>query len=190
MLGDAPAWLWLALLVTPGWFAVRGWHAGRNESLSTPLAEWVPLALAIGATWSGVLVLSGAARAAAIAVTDDQTAVRLAAWLAVACVLWLMPFGLGWVGGRRSSKQREGIVTVVLRSGATIAGTLQHATATELTLADVTVDARAYDSVTISRSDAELILHRRRPAAPAASAAPSAVRAEDGDLRTATRRSA
>ena len=66
MLGDATAWLWLAVLVTPGWFAVRGWHAGRKEPMPAPITDWLPLALAIGATWTGTTALAFAARAAAI----------------------------------------------------------------------------------------------------------------------------
>lgn len=157
MLGDATAWLWLAVLVTPGWFAVRGWHAGREEPLSTSLTEWLPLALAIGATWSGIVALACAARAAAIA-ASSPTAVRIAAWLAVAGVLWAVPFGLGWLAGRISRRRRGRPVTVVLKSGATIGGTLHHATATEFVLADATVEARRYALVTINRCDAELLL--------------------------------
>lgn len=157
MLGNAPAWLWLAVFVTPGWFAVRGWHAGRVEPLSTPLAEWVPLAVAIGATWSGVLALAFAARVAAIA-ASGPTAALIATWLAVAGVLWMVPFGFGWLAGRRSRKRPRQTVTVVLRSGATIVGTLHHATATELTLADATVEAWRYELIVINRCDAELVL--------------------------------
>jgi small nuclear ribonucleoprotein (snRNP)-like protein len=163
VLGDAPAWLWLAVLVTPGWFAVRGWHVGREEPLSTSLTEWLPLALAISATWSGILTLACAARAAAIA-ASSPTAVRIAAWLAVAGVLWLVPFGLGWLAGRISRKRSGRPVTVVLKSGATIAGTLHHATATEFVLADATVEARRYALVTINRCDAELVLSGQRVA--------------------------
>jgi hypothetical protein len=179
VLGNAPAWLWLAVLVTPGWFAVRGWHAGREEPLSTPLAEWVPLTLAIGATWSGVVALACARRAAAIA-TSGPTAVRIATWLAVAGVLWLVPFGLGWLAGHRSRKRRGQIVTVVLKSGATIAGTFHHATASELTLADATVEARHYELITINRCDAELVLRSRHAATET-----TAVRSPD-DQQTAT----
>lgn len=158
MLGNAPAWLWLAVFVTPGWFAVHGWHAGREEPLSTPLTEWLPLALAIGATWSGVVALACASRAAAIA-ARGPTAVRIATWLAGAGVLWLAPFALGWLAGRISRKRRGRIVTVLLKSGATVAGTFHHATATEFTLADATVEGRRCELITINRRDAELVLH-------------------------------
>ena len=79
-------------------------------------------------------------------------------WLAVAGVLWAVPFGLGWLAGRISRRRRGRPVTVVLKSGATIAGTLHHATATEFVLADATVEARRYALVTINRCDAELLL--------------------------------
>jgi hypothetical protein len=179
VLGNAPAWLWLAVVVTPGWFAVRGWHTGREEPSSTPLAEWVPLALAIGATWSGVVALACAARAAAIA-ASGPTAIRIATWLAVAAVLWLVPFGLGRLAGGRSRKRRGRTITVVLKSGATITGTFHHATATELTLADASVNARRYELVTINRCDAELVL-RSRHVAPETAAARSG-----NDQQTAT----
>jgi hypothetical protein len=160
VLGNAPAWLWLAVLVTPGWFAVRGWHAGREEPLSTSLTEWLPLALAVGATWSGMVALACARRAAAIA-ASGSTAIRIAMWLAVAGVLWLVPFGLGWIAGRTSRKRRGRIVTLVLKSGATITGTFHHATATEFTLADAIVEARSYELITVNRCDTELVLHSR-----------------------------
>lgn len=164
MLGNAPAWLWLAVLVTPGWFAVRGWHAGREEPLSTPLTEWLPLALAIGTTWSGMMALACATRAAAIA-ASGSTGVLVATWLAVAGVLWLVPLGLGWLAGRISRKRCGRIVTVVLKSRTTITGTFHHATATEFTLADATVDTQRYELITINRCDAELILRSRHVAA-------------------------
>jgi hypothetical protein len=129
-----------------------------------PLAEWLPLALAIGATWSGMMTLAGAARVAAIT-AGGPTTVRIAAWLAVAVVLWLVPFGLGWLAGRISRKRRGRIVTVVLKSGGTIAGTLHHATETEFTLADATLEARRYDLITINRCEAGLVLQSRHVAA-------------------------
>jgi len=128
-----------------------------------PLAEWMPFALAIGVTWSGVVALACAARAAAIA-ARGPTAVRIATWLAVLGVLWLVPFGLGWLAGRCSRKRRGRTVTVMLKSGTTIAGTLHHATPTELTLADATVEAQRYELITINRCDAELLLRSRHVA--------------------------
>ena len=101
-----------------------------------------------------------AARPVAIAATDP-TAVRIAAWLAVAGALWLGPFAFGWVVGWISRKRRGGTVTVVLKSGATIAGKFHHATAAEFTLADATVEAQRYELVTINRCDIELILRSR-----------------------------
>jgi hypothetical protein len=163
VLGDAPAWLWLAVLVTPGWFAVRGWHASREEPLSTPLTEWLPLALAIGATWSGLMVLACGAKAAALA-ASGPTAVRIATWVASAGVLWLAPFALGWIAGRISRKRRTRIVTVVLKNGATITGIFHHATETELTLADATVKGQRYELITVNRCDAELVLWSRHAA--------------------------
>lgn len=161
MLANATAWLWLAVLVTPGWFAVRGWHAGRCETSTTPLSEWLPLALAIGATWSGVVALTFGATVRAIA-EHGPTAVRIATWLAVAGVLWLVPFTLGLLAGRIRNKQRgRQLVTIVLKSGGAVAGILHHATAADLTLAEVTVDARRYDLVTVNRCDVELVLRSR-----------------------------
>lgn len=174
MLGSAPASLWLAVFVTPGWFAVRGWHAGREEPLPTPLAEWVPLALAIGATWSGAVALACPARTAAIAASGSM-AVRVATWLGAAAVLWLVPFGLSWLAGRVSRKRRGRTVTVVLKSGAAIVGTFRYATATELTLADATVEARRYELITINRSDAELVMHSRHAVTETAAAQPPSV---------------
>ena len=162
MLGNAPAWLWVAVLVTPGWFAVRGWHSGREQPLSAPLTEWLPLALAIGATWTGVMVLTCGATVAALA-AGGPTTVRVATWAAVAAVLWLAPFGFGWIAGRISRRHRLRIVTVVLRSGTTITGVLHHSTDAELTLADATLDSQRYALITVNRCDAEFVL-RSQPA--------------------------
>jgi hypothetical protein len=129
--------------------------------MSTPLTEWVPLALALGATWSGTMALAGAVREAAVAASGPTT-IRIATWLAVAGVLWFVPFASGWLAGRISRKRRRQIVTVVLKSGATIAGTFHHATETEFTLADATMEARRYERMTINRCDAELVLRSRQ----------------------------
>jgi hypothetical protein len=163
VLGDAAAWLWLAVLVTPGWFAVRGWRTGREEPLSTPLTEWLPLALAIGMTWSGAMVLACGAKAAAFAARGPM-AVRIATWLTAAGVLWLAPFALGWIAGRLSRRRRTQMVTVVLKSGATITGNLHHATETDLALADATVEGECYELITVNRCDAVLVLRSRHGA--------------------------
>jgi hypothetical protein len=147
--------------------------------MNVPLVEWMPLALAIGTIWSGAVILACAAKAAAIVATG-QTASRIATWLAVAGVLWLSPFGLGWLAGRGSRKRRGRIVTVVLKSGRTTTGTLHHATATEWTLANATVEAECYELITVNRCDAELVL-RGRPVATETAAAHS--RSADGHTR-------
>jgi hypothetical protein len=158
VLGNAAAWLWFALLVTPGWFAVRGWHLGREEPLPTPLTEWLPLALAISVTWSGIAALTCAARAEAIA-AGDPTTIRIAMWLVMAGMLWLVPCGVGWLAGRVSRKRGGQSVTVVLlKNGTTVAGTFHHETKSEFTLANATVESGHYERVTINRGDAELVL--------------------------------
>jgi hypothetical protein len=163
VLGNASAWLWLAVLVTPGWFAVRGWRSGREEPLSTPLTEWLPLALAIGMTWSGAMVLACGANAAAFA-ARGPAAVRIATWLTAAGVLWLAPFALGWIAGRLSRRRRTQRVIVVLKSGATIAGNFHHTTETELTLADAILEGERYELIAVNRCDAELVLRSRHRA--------------------------
>jgi hypothetical protein len=165
MLGDAPAWLWFALLVTPGWFAMRGWSFGRVEPLPTPLSEWLPLALAISASWSGVLAFTAGPSAAEL-VVRGPTAVRIAAWLAVAAVLWLVPFGFGWLVGRTRTNRRGQPVTIVLKSGSTISGRFHKATATDLVLADAVWDGVRYEAVTVGRCDAELVLRGPAVTAP------------------------
>lgn len=89
---------------------------------------------------------------------QSPPAARIAAWMAVGGLLWVVPLGLGWLAGRISRRRRGRPITVVLKSGARIGGTLHHASATEFILADATVETRRYARVTINRCDAELVL--------------------------------
>lgn len=162
MLGNGQDWVWLALLVTPGWFAVRGWHGGRAQPLPTPFTEWLPLALAIGLAWSGALLVSGSVADAAAAIATGRAVARVTALLAGAGVLWLVPFGLGWIGGWLSRKRPGATVTVVRRNGAAVTGKLHHTTATELVVSEATFGDICAKMVTINRSDVELVLNHRR----------------------------
>ena len=58
---------------------------------------------------------------------------------------WLVPFGLGLLAGGLSRQRRRRTVNIVLKSGATVAGTFHHATASEFTLADATMKGVRYD---------------------------------------------
>ncbi|MCW2983430.1 MAG: hypothetical protein JWR63_1000 [Conexibacter sp.] len=162
MLGNALAWVCLAVFVVPGWFAVRGWNVGRQRASSQPLAEWLPLALAISLAWSGVVVMSKGAAAAAGHIVNGSPSVRVGSWLVLLAVLWLAPLGAGWGLGRWARAGQESwVTTLVMRSGARIIGTVDRETATELVLADITMDGRRHDRVTVSRADVELQLDGR-----------------------------
>ncbi len=165
MLGNALAWVCLAVFVAPGWFAVRGWYEGRGEPASQPLVDWLPLALAISVAWSGTLVLSGGAGGVAAIVRGGAPFVRVAALLVLLNVLWLAPFGAGWVLARWSRRRRRWAATIVLKSGATVSGTLHHDTANEVALTEVVVDGRRHDFLTVNRADVELFMRSRDEAA-------------------------
>jgi hypothetical protein len=159
VLGDTLAWVCLAVFVAPGWFAVRGWYAGRGEPALQPLVDWLPLALAISVAWSGTLVMSGGAAGVAAIVRGGAPAVRVAALLVLLIVLWLAPFGSGWALARWTRRRRRRwAATIVLKSGATLSGTLHHNTANEVALTDAVVDGRRDDLLTVNRADVELFM--------------------------------
>lgn len=162
MPGDPLAWACLSVLVSPGWFAVRGWYAGRREPAMRPLPDWLPLALAVSVAWSGALMLSGGAAGAVEIVAGDQPALSVGAMLVVLTILWLVPFAGGWVlGGWTRRRCGRWIATITMKSGAKVSGTLQHANDSEIVLADVCVDERRHELLTVSRSDVELFMRSR-----------------------------
>jgi hypothetical protein len=141
---------------------LRGWYAGTGERASQPLVDWLPLALAISVAWSGTLALSGGAAGVAAIVRAGDPAVRVAALFVLLIVLWLAPFGSGWALARWTrTRRRRWAATIVLKSGATLSGTLHYDTANEVALTDAVVDGRRHDLLTVNRAEVELFMRSR-----------------------------
>lgn len=157
MLGSAQDWIWLAVLVTPGWFAVRGWRLGRDAQTPPPLSDWLPLALALGFTWTVTLLLLGAAGVVA-RVLHEPTASAVPLWLGLTAALWLAPFCLGWVVGRASRVRRRAFVTLRMKDGTAVEGVLQHISDSEVRLADASFEANRHAAIAVCRADVALVL--------------------------------
>ena len=132
------AWFLLALVVTPGWFAIRGWCMARSTRALDALSEWLPLAVALGVTWTGVLALSLGSVGLTLA-AGASPAWRVALWIGAAVSVWVIPFLLGWGSGRlwpNADRCVGDVVTVVMNDGSAIHGRCRRISATRLTLED------------------------------------------------------
>jgi hypothetical protein len=134
-----------------------------------PLADWLPLALALGALWGGSLWLSGGAWISAVA-TSAAPVGRVGLWLGLGAMLWGVPFAIAWVVGRcwPGMRVKSGdAVTVVLKDGSAIHGTYESGSGPWLTVSQATV-ANVHDAqVQVARDEVQLVMsdpHRAPPA--------------------------
>src|SRR5437867_4367191 len=89
----------LLVAVTPGWCAIRGWSKARSTPPPDAMGDWLPLATAIGVTWTGMLALSCGSAALSLAAVAPP-ALRVALWTGAAAALWMVPFVVAWATGR------------------------------------------------------------------------------------------
>jgi hypothetical protein len=132
------AWLLLVVAVTPGWCAIRGWCMARSTGPPDALGEWLPLAAALGVTWTGVLALSSGTAALTLA-AGAGAAWRVALWIGAAASLWVIPFVVAWGMGRLwpdAERWVGDVVTVVMNDGSIIDGRCRRISSTRLTLED------------------------------------------------------
>lgn len=162
------AWILLLVAVTPGWCAIRGWCRARSTPPPNTLGDWLPLATAVGVTWTGVLALSCGSVALSL-VAAAAPPLRVPLWIGAAAALWVIPFVVAWVTGRLCPGADHRIgdpVTVVMKDGSTIDGRCCRLSATRLTLEGAAKGELFGMEIEIAREEIQLVVRAPHHALP------------------------
>ncbi|MDQ3742596.1 MAG: hypothetical protein M3320_04200 [Actinomycetota bacterium] len=148
------------MAVTPGWCAIRGWCAARSKQQPDSLGDWLPLATALGLTWTGILALVSGSTGLSLA-ANAGSGLRVMLWIGAAGVLWGLPFVVALAAGRLwpDVEDRTGdLVTVVMKDGSTIDGRWRRISLTHVTLEDCAMGELLGKEITVAREEIKIVV--------------------------------